>query len=575
MRAITGYDRVMVYKFDEEGHGEVLSEERRPDLESYLGNRYPASDIPQIARRLYVRNRVRVLADVNYAPVPLQPRLSPISGQELDMSLCHLRSISPLHVQYLQNMGVAATLVASLLVGGQLWGLISCHHYVPRTVPSEMRTVCELLAETVGTRILALESFVQGQAEIAVRRLEQRLIEAIGRKGDWRAALFGGGKALLHPLEATGAALLFEGETLTVGEVPGTRPLLDIGAWLDTLPPAPVHSTASIGRAEPRFASFAATASGLVAARISEAPGEYLLWFRPERVRTVTWGGNPLKPVLVGNNPRDLSPRRSFAQWHQLVETTADPWTTDDLTAARLIGETVSDVVVQVRAVRTLIVQNQLAHVRQQVGLADQPVVIADSSGRIILTNEAFERLFPPVHRELQHLGDLPDCFAEPAEMRARLHALLVERRTWRGEALLNLGSGVAHPLMVRADPVFSSPGQVLGFVLLFTDLTEKQSARQARQRFQEGVFAELHRGARRLDEPADLLFQQLFSAVVDNAQVAALEIADGVDVAHVPDMLDSVQASITRAALLVEQFVGLSAKDAGRTRRRPTLRQR
>ena len=199
-RDLTGYDRVMVYRFDDEGHGEVLSEVKRPDLEPFLGNRYPASDIPQIARRLYERNRVRLLVDINYTPVPLIPRISPVTGQDLDMSMCFLRSVSPIHVQYLKNMGVGATLVVSLMVGGRLWGLISCHHYSPRFLHFEMRAVCELLAEVVGTRLAALESFLKGQGELSVRRLEQRMIESVSREGDWRSALFDSARSLLLPL---------------------------------------------------------------------------------------------------------------------------------------------------------------------------------------------------------------------------------------------------------------------------------------------------------------------------------------------------------------------------------------
>ena len=174
-----------------------------------------------MARLLYVRNRVRVLVDTNYAPVPLTPTLSPITGQQLDMSLCFLRSISPIHVQYLINMGVGATLVASLVVGGRLWGLVSCHHYAPRFIHFEVRAVCELLAETVATRIAALQSFAQGQAAITVRRLEQRMIDSISHNGDWRSALFDRPGTILGPLHATGAALLLDGDVLTVGEGPG------------------------------------------------------------------------------------------------------------------------------------------------------------------------------------------------------------------------------------------------------------------------------------------------------------------------------------------------------------------
>ena len=329
--ALTGYDRVMVYRFDDEGHGEVFSEQRKPELEPYLGNRYPASDIPQIARRLYERNRVRVLVDVGYAPSPLMPRLSPLSGRDLDMSLCFLRSMSPIHVQYLKNMGVGATLVVSLMVGGRLWGLISCHHYVPRFVHFEVRAVCELLAEAIATRIAALESFVQAQAELSVRRLEQRMIEAISREGDWRGALFDGSQSLLQPVGASGAALLFEGQVLSTGEVPGTQEIREIAAWLDGKPRAPVTATASLGLDEAEFAPLTAVASGLLAAPVSSSPGEYLIWFRAERIRTVTWGGDPFKPVLIGNDPSELSPRRSFAQWHQLVEGTSEPWTPADL----------------------------------------------------------------------------------------------------------------------------------------------------------------------------------------------------------------------------------------------------
>ena len=565
---LTGYDRVMVYRFDEEGHGEVLAEEREPALEPYLGNRYPASDIPQIARRLYERTRVRVLVDVAYTPVPIEPRCSPLTGRDLDMSLCSLRSMSPLHIQYLKNMGVGATLVASLLVGGRLWGLVACHHYAPRLVPYETRAACELLAETVATRIAALESFVQAQAELSVRRLEQRMIEAISREGDWRNALFDSSRSLLQPVNAGGVALLFEGQVLTAGEVPGTPQLRELGAWLDARPRAPVIATASLRAEEPDFAPLTAVASGLLATPVSSAPGEYLIWFRPEQVRTLVWGGNPFKPVLVGDNPADLSPRRSFAQWHQLVEGTSEPWTTADLTTARLIGDSVADVVLQFRSVRMLIAQSQLEQVRRQVEVSDQPVLIADHEGAVLLANEAMDRLLGVAAERPRHLDDLAARFAEPAPVRRSLRDLVRHRRTWRGEVRL---TAAAHhqpptPLLVRADPVLSAPGKVLGFVLLFTDLTERRAAETARRRFQEGLL-EPHRALHlRLDSKADLVYRNLLTSVVGNAQLAALEITDGVDVGRMPEMLESVQASVTRTAELLEQLIGHATRDGSKT---------
>jgi GAF domain-containing protein len=556
VREMTGYDRVMIYRFDDQGHGEVLSEERKPDLEPFLGNRYPASDIPHIARRLYQRNRVRVLVDVDFAPVPLTPRLSPISGKDLDMSLCFLRSSSPIHVQYLKNMGVHATLVVSLMVSGKLWGLVSCHHYVPRFVHFEERAVCELLAEAVATRISALESFAQAQAELSVRRLEQRMIRAISREGDWRAALFDGSTTLLEPVQATGAALLYEGEVHTVGEVPGTPALRELGRWLDKQERASVLSTASLGSDAPEFELLTAIASGLMATPVSTAPGEYLIWLRPERVRTVTWGGNPFKPA-VGDDALTLSPRRSFSQWHQLVEGTADPWSEADLAFARLVGDTLSDVIIQFRSVRMLLAEDQLNQVRRQVEQSAQPVVIVDTTSRILKMNAAFEALLPDLQQPPERMADLLPVFNDPREVERRLDDLVVNRHAWRGEVSILGRDGVRTPLLVRADPVFTSLDRTLGFVLLFTDLTDRKAAEAARRGFQAGVMEQRPPMSGQGNSRVDLLFRTILSTITENAQLAALEIADRVDPAHMPQMLEALRASVARTAEVLRSLLG------------------
>jgi len=572
MREVAGYDRVMVYRFDTEGHGEVLAEERRLDLEAFLGNRYPASDIPQMARRLYERNRVRVMEDVGYTPVPLVPVLSPISGEPLDMSMCFLRSVSPIHVQYLQNMGVVGTLVVSLMVGGRLWGLVACHHYSPRFVHFEVRAVCGLLAEAVATRIAALESFAKGQSELSVRRLEQSLIEAMVRQGDWRQALFNSPQTILQPLAATGAALLVENEVQTIGEVPGTQQLREIGAWLDTQPRQQPLVMGAFGRDVPRFHDLAAVASGVLAVPISECPGEYLVWFRPERIHTVTWGGNPFKPVAIGDDPRDLSPRRSFAQWQQVVEGTCDPWNPADIASARMIGGTVSDVVLQFRAVRTLVAQDQLDLVRRQVGVSAIAVIIADRDGRIMLANDAFRSLLGAGTSIPDRITDLSGLFVDAAQMHRRIEQLVGERRSWRDELLLRPGAGPATPLMIRADPVLVSSDRVLGFVLLFTDVTEQHAAKGARRRFQEGLLAGNAALQGRLleatDEETGQMFTTLLSSIVENAELAAHEIADGFDTRQIPQLLQAVETSVQNAAEALEHLVRHTDETPARSRR-------
>jgi GAF domain-containing protein len=479
------------------------------------------------------------------------------------MSLCSLRSMSPIHMQYLKNMGVGATLVASLLVGGRLWGLIACHHCGPRFVQYEIRAVCELLAEAVATRIAALESFVQAQAELSVRRLEQRMVEAISREGDWTSALFDDPRTLLQTVDAAGAALLCDGRILTAGEVPGTRDLREIGAWLDALPQHAVMATASLRRDEPRLAHLTPVASGILAAPVSSCTGEYLIWCRPERVRTVTWGGNPFKPVLSGDDPSQLSPRRSFAQWHQVVEGTSDPWTAANLATARLIGESVGDVIQQFRSVRVLIAQAQLAQVRSQVGVSEQPILIADADGVFLLTTESFERLLHPDQARPRCLEDLLALFSEPTqdEARRRLHELTTHRRAWRGEVDLNTRDVGLRPFLVRADPVFSSPERVLGFVLLLTDLSERKRAEDARHRVQAGLLEQQKMMRQQLQWSANPLYRELLSAIVGNAQLAALEVTDGVDLARVPALVEAVQSSVQRTTQLLEHLAWYSAQ--------------
>ena len=571
-KKLTGYDRVMIYRFDEEGHGEVFSETKRPDLEAFLGNRYPASDIPQIARRLYERNRVRLLVDINYEPVPLEPRLSPLTGADLDMSLCFLRSVSPIHVQYLKNMGVAATLVVSLMVGGRLWGLVSCHHYSPRFLHFEMRALCELLAEVIGTRITALESFVQGQGELSVRRLEQRMIERISREGDWRGALFDGARTLLAPLNATGAALLFESQVFVAGDAPGTDEIRALGKWLESQNLDPLYATSSLATENPAFTPLTGVAAGVVATRISSEPGEMLIWFRSERVRTVTWGGNPFKPPSLGDDPSELSPRRSFAQWHQVVEGTSDPWTAGDLMTASLIGASVTDIVVQFRSVRVLIVQDQLDQVLRQIHSSDQPIVVADAEGRILELNVALNALLGDCDDPPEHLDELPAYFGDQEEFAGKLHALRRSRQAWRGEVLLETASGETKPLLLRADPVLSSPERVLGFVLIFTDLTERKAAEAARRQFQEDILLNHRELESQMDSPSDLKFQTLMSSIVENAQLAALEITDGNDLTRMPEMLKSVRVSVARAAEVLGQlsFDIEKSANAKRARRKP-----
>lgn len=557
MRDLLGYDRVMVYKFDPDGHGQIIAEARDPRLESLLGHHYPASDIPQRARELYVRNRLRVLVDVHYRPAALVPRLLPGSGQELDMSMSYLRSMSPLHLQYLQNMGVTATLVVSLVREGQLWGLVACHHYAPRNLSLAVRTAADLLCEVIATRIAAIENYAHAQVAIQVRRLEQRLIEATSTEGDWRLALLRNPHTLLQPLDASGAALFHEGEVLTTGEVPSTPELRQLVQWVDGRDDADgLYHSACVARENEALASLTATASGVIAVKLAASTPDYLMWFRKEQLTSFTWAGDPTKPV-IGNDPKDLSPRRSFAAWSEIVRGTARPWSRGELALARAYGDALVDIIVQVSAVRLLIAEHQLAQFRATVAGSKEPVMVAGADARLLFANEAFGQLVGRVPAPGMKLEDMTDLFSALQPVQPML-ASLRDRQSWRGEMVLRRDGGGDVPVSVRAEVVPARDGSVLGYFLVFLDLTDTRRAQAARQHLEEllseaGADGEAEEGAsvpRGRYAP-----DQVMGAILSNASVAAMDVADGNATASVARVLQEIEFSTQRAAALYRRI--------------------
>ena len=549
-RDMLGYDRVMVYKFDPDGHGKIIAEARDPRLESLLGHHYPASDIPQRARELYLRNRLRVLVDVHYQPSPLVPRQLPGSGEELDMSMCQLRSMSPLHLQYLKNMGVTATLVVSLVREGKLWGLIACHHDVPRNLRFAVRAAADLLAEVASTRIAAIEHYAHAQVAIQVRRLEQRLVEATSTEGDWRLALFRNPRTVLQPLEATGAALFHEGELLTAGEAPSTAELRALMQWINTQPFDGLFNCSSVARANPALDSLTPTASGVLAVRLSASKPDCLMWFRKEQLLTVTWAGDPSKP-MVANNPLELSPRSSFAAWSEIVRGTALPWSNSELALGRAFGAALVDIIVQINAVRLLIAEHQLGQIRATVGSSGEPVVIGDASGRLLFASDAFSTLVG--QDQGVSLDDLPGLFTQPELVGKVLVSLGQERHPWRGELKLLRKGGQTRPVAVRAEVVPARDGSVLGFFMIFVDLTDSQRAAEARRHLERSLSEAVDEAPARDDARVPGIGMQgdVMGAILANASLAAMDIADGSSAPTVAPLLEELEVSTRRAAQL------------------------
>lgn len=558
-RQLTGYDRVMVYRFDVHGHGEVVAESRRPDLEPFLGLHYPSSDIPQRARALYLQNRVRLLVDVRYTPSPLVPNIEPGRGGPLDMSLCYLRSMSPLHLQYLQNMGVTGTLVSSLVRDGQLWGLVACHHYEPKRTPYEIRAACEVLCEIFAARLATLERQAQAETEESVRRLQATVIEAVSTTGDWRPALFAAPRNLLSLVGATGAALVYDREVMTAGQVPATPDILELVAWIGRRAAGRLFETSALRRDNPRLEHLTPIASGVLAVSLSDQRDDFLLWFRKEQPLTVAWAGDPRKP-MVGNDPLHLSPRRSFAIWKEAVRGTAVPWSPMEKATANAFRSQLSEIVLQIQAVRALITHHQLNLVSQMVERGWEPALVARPSGDILVANQAFYRLMGVEPGSIRTLADAALCFTD--ETGFPMASLLTDRAGWSGELTALRPDGSVVPVAVKADVVHTETGGVMGFVVLVSDLTDRKRADLARQ----GLVGVIENARdpeleARLDTRTRKDLAEMMNAILANASEAA-SVVDGATLTY----LEDIQSLTKRAAILTRQIISHSANSRRKT---------
>lgn len=328
VRRITGFDRVLVYQFDKDWNGVVVGESRDDVVYgSFMDLRFPASDIPAQARELYRVNRLRLIVDAGYRPSPLVPALDPKSGRPLDLSFASLRSVSPIHVEYLHNMGLVASMSISILRGGELWGLISCHHKSPRAVPFELRTACDFLGQVLSVHLEARERAAEYEHGMRLKEIHGKLLAYMANEEHFAQGLVKHGADLLALTQADGAAVVFEGKRSMIGLTPTDEQVAGIVDWL-------AHERGgeeqvcidSLAGVLPGAEAFKDQASGLLAVQISKLHSSYILWFRPEVIQTVTWGGDPRKPVEPDAGQVRLHPRKSFEAWKETVRFKSIPW---------------------------------------------------------------------------------------------------------------------------------------------------------------------------------------------------------------------------------------------------------
>jgi light-regulated signal transduction histidine kinase (bacteriophytochrome) len=335
VKRLTGFDRVLIYRFDEQWNGETIAEDADAGMDRYLGLRFPATDIPVQARALYAKNWLRLIADVDYRPAPVVPAVSPASGQPLDMTYSALRSVSPVHRQYMRNMRTASSMSISIMKDDRLWGLISCHSRGPRYVPYRVRSGCEFIGQAFSAQITAIEGREDVAVRAGLRHTVQELTRRIARHGV-ADGLTQSCEQLIGLVGAAGAALCFKERIIGIGAAPSEatiRLLLDdvrratrAGDVFCTTAWAPGTAVAACDED--------AGVTGVLALPITSEHDDYLVWFRPELVRTVEWAGDPRKGQASPIAGQTLGPRQSFELWKETVRGTSAPWSAAEIDAA-------------------------------------------------------------------------------------------------------------------------------------------------------------------------------------------------------------------------------------------------
>ena len=341
VKDLVGYDRVWLYQFDEQYNGEIIAEARHTDLPPFLNLRYPHTDIPEQARQLYLKQQIRLVTSTRADSDHL---LIADDAAPIDLSMAANRGVSPIHLEYLRNVGVRATMSVAIIVEGKLWGLLACHHrqeiYVDYRVRNVLSFFCRVLAGH-----LALQRSTEFRLSVMqTNLLRSRLLERMNEYPDLLEGLLGENGNLLQLADAEGAAVRLNGSYKTVGVTPTPDELEQITEYLQEQRES-IYQTHDLFTELPAARSFSQPVAGLLTARLSMDPAEYIMWFRPEFVTTINWGGNPSDRKLVENGQVRLHPEISFKKWSQEQRGVAKPWLPHQIDAVAGLRNDIKEII--------------------------------------------------------------------------------------------------------------------------------------------------------------------------------------------------------------------------------------
>lgn len=334
LKRISGFDKIMIYQFDPEWNGDVIAEVKEEGMDSYFGLKFPASDVPKQARDLYKKTPYRLIPNVEYVPVRLYPVINPSTNAFTDLSSSNLRSVAGVHLEYLKNMGVTASMSTRILVDGQLWGLIACHHRTAKYLSFEMCAVFELLSNVISAKISAVQKQDVFTYRSSMQSLYAELLEDIYKEENLHGSFEKKKNELLKLLSADGIALIDNHQVFLVGNTPDDTDVAEIVVWLQSQTANKIYHNSHLSSLFEPAEKYSKIASGILVLPIQPEKGSYIVAFRPEALQKVNWGGNPNEAVQFEADGKKYHPRNSFNQWQQTVKQTSIPWKAEEIEVA-------------------------------------------------------------------------------------------------------------------------------------------------------------------------------------------------------------------------------------------------
>lgn len=341
VKHIIQYDRVMIYRFAEDGHGEVVAEAKIKKLESWLGLHYPASDIPKQARELYKKNLTRLIADVSVLPSRISTDKH--NSEPLDLTCSELRSVSPMHIQYLKNMGVASSFSISLIYRNQLWGLIACHSYTPKFIDYSSRKSAKLIGQILSSALEFRQDDENQKTQKEYSAQLDKLAKLLMKQDTLVQALTKNKINLLNVVKASGAVLVYDQQVTTLGITPNEEQLKKLLKWIAKKRTKFFFHTDQLSAVFPDALAYKHAASGMMVCILDRERKEYLIWFKPELRHSINWAGNPDKPLEIDERGLfHISPRLSFQTWEETVIGKSHSWTLEEVNSVKRLKEEIA-----------------------------------------------------------------------------------------------------------------------------------------------------------------------------------------------------------------------------------------